>query len=721
MMKKNNILFGLISILCVGTAAGCGGDGEPKYNIKTALDNQEGGTIKGGGSYKQGEQVTLQLFPAEGCNFSDSPPMVAFIPEGSELAQSEEAASISSDGTHFVYQVNVNNGADGSASTVGTYKATFMCKTNTIEALDSANSAKYTVYRKVLKDKNDASKGYHTIATDKAEQKEVVYGTKLPQDNYLDGVDGKITWYVTDDEWELTTTEYDFKNAVKSDLYLIGVVSDSSTRGIVEDAIANFKKNDKMVITDEAGVKATVLNLKDIANKKMYFQLGNRFIISDNNYYQIKASGGTSLYYKLPLVAPDAADGYDGFKVQDIKDFYDYVELNYLEYDADDAATADVDEGVSIKKNGSNDYTEKIEIFGSRMSYDSTAKTFIYNELTYTIDATNNKILQGETDVGTLVDSVYVKFSDSMSDATLKGKTYKIDGNYLNLIVDSPTCKVYQIKKDGKLYMDLYISNGNVYKIIRYKVDGVTKDESYLVNHAPTDVGTTKPSTIYDMNLLKLVSSNTALNTALATINGDFDTMLKNVTVEAKTLKTLIDENDDLKEILKAYDYKIQSGGEDVDTSKVFPINTSNSVITLNIIVNAEYKEIGDIVTKLREGNFTMNTTISVMDGEETLNQVYVEDAGNDVLTTQPGAMKQTTKKILMALNGLATNYDSFKYSTNASGDKIYKFYEENAGENDPYLIFTLDSAGNLKQIEFDNDDNNRYTSTFVFEETPAA
>ena len=61
MMKKNNILFGLISILCVGTAAGCGGDGEPRYNIKTALDNQEGGTIKGGGSYKQGEQVTLQL------------------------------------------------------------------------------------------------------------------------------------------------------------------------------------------------------------------------------------------------------------------------------------------------------------------------------------------------------------------------------------------------------------------------------------------------------------------------------------------------------------------------------------------------------------------------------------------------------------------------------------------------------------------------------------
>ena len=32
-MKKNNILFGLISILCVGTAAGCGGESDPKYNI----------------------------------------------------------------------------------------------------------------------------------------------------------------------------------------------------------------------------------------------------------------------------------------------------------------------------------------------------------------------------------------------------------------------------------------------------------------------------------------------------------------------------------------------------------------------------------------------------------------------------------------------------------------------------------------------------------------
>lgn len=730
-MKKNNILFGLISLLCVGTAAGCGG-GEPTYNIKTAIDNTEGGTIKGGGSFKQGELVTLSLYPTEGCNFDDAPPKVYFTPEGSETA-TENTAVKSSDGTYYVHQFTVNNGETG-ASTVGTYKASFFCKTNTIESLDQATSAKFTVYRKVLKDKNDASKGYHTIPEGKAEQKEVAYGTVLPaSDNYMEGVDGKITWYVTDDKWGLTATEYDFKKgSVKSDLYLIGVVNDATARGIVDDAISAFKTNDKMVIEDSTGLSATVLNLKDIENKKFYFQLGNKFIIKDNNYYQINIAANA--YYKFPLADPKAAVGYEGFKVTDIKEVLKYIELNNLTIDADDAATTDVDEGVSVKKSGTTDVVEKIEVLGSKISYNSTSKTFVYNELTYTVDTTNNKVMQGATEVGTLKDSVYIQFADNAGDK-LKNKTYKIDGEHIKLVVETANCKVYQVKQSGKLYMELYITNGKVYKMIRYKADGTTQDFSAVIDHSGSNATSTSisNSNTYDMNLLELVTDevkNPELSAELEKINASFESMLKNVTLEAKTLKTLIEENVQLRDVLKGYDYEILDGSDPIDVNKLFPVNSAASIKTLTINVKGRYSTIQNIINSLESGGYEITTSTTVF-GDTPVEKSYTMAAGTNVLNVNlndlPTGMNKIIAQTLVKLHTLKDDYSSFEYSVENEGTatekNIYEFY---ANQNDSvaYLVVTLDKDGKLSEVTYTDLENanvnerNTYISEFVF---PAA
>ena len=136
-MKKNNILFGLISMLCVGTAAGCGGESEPKYNIVTESASLENGTISGGGKYKNGDAVVLRLYPTEGCH-ADAP-SIYFTPEGGGT-ETEYVAGLSDDGTHFVLQFTLNNGEDGGSSNVGTYKASFKCMRNDENDINAAGT-----------------------------------------------------------------------------------------------------------------------------------------------------------------------------------------------------------------------------------------------------------------------------------------------------------------------------------------------------------------------------------------------------------------------------------------------------------------------------------------------------------------------------------------------------------------------------------------------------
>ena len=720
-MKKNNILFGLISILCVGTAAGCSGDGEPRYNIRTALDNLESGRIEGAGKYKNGENVALRLYPAEGCG-EDNPTM-EFSLDGSNSFSAATHGNFrpSSDNSHFVYEFTLNTGEDGGASTVGTYRAAFTCRANSLDNLDEDGVAEFNIGFKVLKDANDESKGFYTGADGTSHilpAVEVKYGAKVPQTNYIDGVDGKITWYLENSEGKLTADSshlYDFTQPVKSHLNLIGIVSDATDFGIVTDAINNFKATDKLIITNKDGVAATVLNLKDMETKKLYFQLGNEFLITNNTYYQIKKNGGSTHYYKLNLADPTAAAGYEGFKAQDIKDVYDHIELNFLEYVAAD---------VSVKKSGPDPVKETVEVLGYGGTYNSTDKEFAIGSFGYKIDG-DNKIIKGESEVvGELKNSVYLEFNAGEND----GNTYKIVGDEVKLVVESVECKIYQIHKSGDLYMELYIHNGKVYKTVRHNSDGSTF--SNVIEYTTADIGTTKPSLIYDMNLLKLTSTDATLNTALAAYNASFESILKNVTVEAKTLKTLIESNSELRDLLRAYDYTIENpaiteGDKTVDTSMVFPIDINNSLKTLQVKVNASYSTVQGVIDSLQSGGFKIITTTEIFGRPES--EDFDVAAGTDVLKATHAGINDVIAQIFTELDTLNSNYSTFKYSVENKGaateKNIYRFYASN-NDASPYLIVTLDKDGKILNItytefEANGDAKNTYVSTFEF--PPAA
>lgn len=717
-MKKNSILFGLISILCVGAAAGCGGESEPTYNILAELSNLENGTIKGGGRYKNGDAVTLRLYPTEGCH-TDSPKLY-FTPEGGG-AETEYTASTSEDGTHFMFQFTVNNGEDGGASTVGSYKAAFSCLTNKEEDVGAAGTrAEFLVNYKVVKNFDSTANEYKSVYDDGSggpiiPTQSVVYGNKITEIKYIDSIDGKIEWYIaTNDETDtdglvfsgstITNAKYDFTKPVQGPVNLIGVVVASSPEQIVLDSINNFKASKYLSINNSYG-KGIINNLSEIANKKMYFE-SNNLIIDKNTYYQVAPN---NRYYKLPLADPSAASG---FKVSDIKEVKDYIELNDLDL---------AEYTISKKMEGGTQKKETVEFLKSvsGASYDTSANTATIGSFAYTIDS--GKIMKDTTEVGTKTGD-YLIFGSNAGD--LSGEKYKVDGTSIKLVDATFECKVYELKdSEDNLYMEVYIHNGYIYKTVRK--DGFTN----VIEYPTTSSSTTLSSGVFDMNLLNLISNdNAALSTELAKVNEKFETILKNVPVEAKSLKTLIDESAELSAILRMYDYTIEdplaSGDKKVDLSKVFPWSSdNNSVKNLDVKVNASYSTIDTIINSLRNGGFTVTTSTTVFE-TETVTKTQDIAAGTNVLGSLPAGINAIIAKTLTKLNTLGTDYNSFKFLVEDEGTatekNIYSFY---ANQNDSvaYIIVTLDKDGNLSQITYtdlENDninERNTYISTFDF------
>ena len=61
-MKKNKLLFTLLSSICVFSVGGCLGTGN-KYSIKTSVNSDEYGYVTGSGDYANGQKVSLKLYP----------------------------------------------------------------------------------------------------------------------------------------------------------------------------------------------------------------------------------------------------------------------------------------------------------------------------------------------------------------------------------------------------------------------------------------------------------------------------------------------------------------------------------------------------------------------------------------------------------------------------------------------------------------------------------
>ena len=329
-MKKNNILLALIASLGVGMTAGCGGG--TKYSINAKMDFNETGYITGGGKYENGEKVTLRVYPNEGCHGtaqSVAAPYLIFTrsgePAGTESQKLESGVYVR-DGGYYAFEITVN--PDASTGTVGTYSAVLECATNKAEDIANAASAKFTISFKV---QDSTGKEITKIGDNKPllDNVEVGYNKKITEINYVDEVEGRITWYEADG-----ITLFDFSKGIKSDMQLIGKLAASDVKSVVADALENFKKTTAMTMTID-GVGTAKLNnyemyysAKAEEKKKMEFQfvgtdINDKFLLRDGAYYQFDEEA----YYKASL----SIDSDHTFSFEDIERFdmfFDHLDLD---------------------------------------------------------------------------------------------------------------------------------------------------------------------------------------------------------------------------------------------------------------------------------------------------------------------------------------------------------------------------------------------------------
>lgn len=753
-MKKNNILFGLISLLCASSAAGCssGGGGVPTYEIKATTVNHEDGIVIGGGKYKNGETVELKFYPVEGCEN----PTVDFYPEGETTAKAhyttgneEGNIKLSADGKYYTLSIVVNDGvADATKKNFGTYKTGFTCYKNYVDKLSEKEIAKYSVNFKLV----DAS-GNDLAVTLESQIKK--YNEKVKEIRYVDGVEGIVKWYVANyaedtKQWTKTETVYDFSSPVRDNLYLIGVIESTTAEEIVKDAITNLNKSNKLVITSGEGKSATVLGLNQ-GLSKVYFSDGNS-IISNNTYYEIKSSYQT-LYYKMPLGADKS-----GFELKDIKNVYDYLDASLLVFSEEDAYEVTSNGGsenvvvLSIKGSYSNnqltmgdltytiDETKKAVTSNGKVVGSYVNNTLTLGEFSYTLGEEGKVTNAGGDKVGSYADNTVtltgvegspftidstkvivknskgavvgaytsankkVEFNDV--EKNVANKSYIIDGDNVKQIVETVDCKIYTVTKDSKKYMDLYINKGYIYKTVRYDEAGVKDRENVFEYSTDTFGKTSLDKNVHDMNFIKFYTTgytptaeeHSPLDNELIKINESFEDVLRNVAIELKSLDTLIKENSKLNDLLKKYDYTVCmtngcTSDKLINVDQTLPVSSTEVVRTLYIKVNASYDTVATAINALKTGGFTISTQTKVF-GED-ITRTYNMKAGSDVLnidmTSLPKGMNRIIAETLVKLNNL-DNYARFEYLQEDKGEETEKnIYKFYANESDSVPYITIE------------------------------
>lgn len=284
MNNKSKVVLALVTTACVGGVAGCG---ETKYNISTSVENDEYGYITGGGNYAIGDRVTLKIYPNEGCKalsvqFNDQE--VGEDKRGGRYVSSiyDQTGKLS----HYEHSFVVGLEND----TIGKYTAYFECSSNTAEDVDRESTNKNLVTFEIW----DGNTPIDSLTT----TEEVVVGRKVSERPYLDGLEGKITWYTSKNY--IASDIYDFNNPVYDPLTLYGRVMNKSPKSIIEDAVNNFKSASKINMKI-GGFEAKIKEYNKLSDNGIEFTFlengSDKFIIKGRNYYERFSDG----YYDLDM------------------------------------------------------------------------------------------------------------------------------------------------------------------------------------------------------------------------------------------------------------------------------------------------------------------------------------------------------------------------------------------------------------------------------------
>ena len=490
-MKKNKILLALLTSACVGMTAGCG---EAKYNVKTESNDAEYGSITGGGSYTNGQNVSVKIYPNDGCYLPETGAALSFVASDEAfnrditLSELTEIRDDNGNISYYEYPFKIQLGSveGGEMRTYGTYKAQFSCRTNTTADVATSVAAERTVEFKVLD--GEGNEMVDVIVPSQT----VKFNAKIKETSYIDGIEGKIVWY-RDAEF---TTKYNFNDGVTDNFTLYGKVENATPKDIVADAIKNFEGSKLIEMTINNDLIQIQNYTKDPTKYKdmdiMVYEksAGNvlKFMINDDSYYEISSVTGGD-YYKLPF----SGTGFDAFDIAKVNMFFKHMDVNVendttftfekAKGEGDVHITETIDEQVCYK------YLVKDSEGNLYMEF------FIRNGYVYkTVDASGKVNLikyptgeLGALDPENIRDLFLINLSSN--NATLNAALSEINTSWEKVLMVRPA--------KGETIETLLTTNTNVKDLLR-KYDYVVKDaDGYEINTNTYFINGNKNLTIF--------------------------------------------------------------------------------------------------------------------------------------------------------------------------------------------------------------------------------
>jgi len=251
--------------------------------------------------------------------------------------------------------------------------------------------------------------------------------------------------------------------------------------------------------------------------------------------------------------------------------------------------------------------------------------------------------------------------------------------NSANKVVNGVTCEVYKAIKEN-LELKFWIYRGVIHKVVATeKVTGEADKVTDVTISYPEEIPVIDLVGAKNLYLVKIETSDTDLNDRLnETFNNSFDTVLNTGIPGVSTTEDLLDL-DDVREILKEYDYSI-SGAPDLDT-------VINQNLDLTLTIKGKYSDVETAKEEIKTECMKIKTSITAFG--ETIMKEYSVTSGENVLElgAKPDTMEYITWETLQILKNLKTTYYSFDVENG-----VYSFYKnkDNEKAGNPYVKITI-------------------------------
>lgn len=752
-MKRKGILFSVLSVMCIGFAAGCNGE-KGTFRIETAVNSREYGYASGSGDYKLGSSIMLKFYPNLGCKLS-----TVKFQKGEET--SELSPSLSDEGYYYINKTLKEED-------VGKYTAEFTCDTFTDDQVLDDKETKYDVKYVLYKPGTDGYEKYNAsldlanyvyFSTDgKSNEEKVASGSKISKSiNYHNKLDGKIDWYTVDftgDSTLLTdSNKYDFDKPVVANLTLYGLFNPSAITETVKDAINNLKNAEKVVIKEvekKWNIGDRVHEGDTYSDSIVVASVGD-FYIDSTNYdvlvlgmngkwekaYNLKEKYG---YYGTSKSQWEVADERENCSGNDGDICLDTEKYNLnINDNGDWQIVEELKEPVyttylSGAKISAID--DKFSIVAGTYSGSGDSKAFAYTHLlkgnTYYINRGNNTIkLELNADAnasGIELKDIsdlykYISIADLDVDklkSTAKSSddivVSKWEGEGAAVDINGVSCARYDLKKDGSIIMTIYINKGVIYQI-------VTKEHTLMYDFASKDDQKFDPTVTLPMYLVRLYTNDSSLRADIKGYANNYETILKVVPGEGETLNSAMRNDAYLSKVLKEYYYELKHG-ENTGNSCAGSIYLESGItghLKLCMDVKGKLADVKSALTNtgvglqsdntVVTGKFDVVTKTKVFDEEYTKEYSFTEE-----LNAKPDGMNSIiwdSLSEIAKLSSVDVLFGRFEYD---SVSKVYKFFEKD-NSTTPYLSVMIEDDRISQVVYYKNESGKitTYTSEFDY------